>query len=281
MLNYTTGFSLWGVYRGGGFKNLSSPLLMLHSLVLGSLLAAVDPVAVLAVFDSVQVNEMLYIIVFGESLLNDGISVVSNNAWGKWIITLLLSIKSLQFYQGFVSPVRGFQWNRHWKYTRDWHHSRDSFILCHCFWSHWHRHTSRTSCRFYIEIYQTCQEDGTVTRIGHWLPKFCHRRDVPFVRNYIVCIFCVTILLWQKVIIHFNKYSSCTFCGITMRKYVEANFTEKSNKAIHIVLKMFAQASETIVFMYIGMSAVSDIHQWDTAFCLLTLVFCLIFRTVC
>ena len=83
MLNYTTGFSLWGVYRGGGFKNLSTPLLMLHSLVLGSLLAAVDPVAVLAVFDSIQVNEMLYIIVFGESLLNDGISVVSNNAWGQ------------------------------------------------------------------------------------------------------------------------------------------------------------------------------------------------------
>ena len=72
------GFALWGVYEGGGFSNLESPLLLLHSLTLAALLAAVDPVAVIAVFESVHVNDMLYIVVFGESLLNDGISVVSD-----------------------------------------------------------------------------------------------------------------------------------------------------------------------------------------------------------
>jgi NhaP-type Na+/H+ or K+/H+ antiporter len=56
-------FGLTGLY----LYNLS----LLDCMLFGSLISSVDPVAVLAIFEDLQVNETLYMLVFGESVLND------------------------------------------------------------------------------------------------------------------------------------------------------------------------------------------------------------------
>ena len=49
---------------------------MSSSLVFGSLISAVDPVATLAIFNALDVDATLHMLVFGESVLNDAVAVV-------------------------------------------------------------------------------------------------------------------------------------------------------------------------------------------------------------
>ena len=49
---------------------------LLECLMFGSILSSTDPVTVLAIFKTLDLDESLYTVVFGESLLNDAVSIV-------------------------------------------------------------------------------------------------------------------------------------------------------------------------------------------------------------
>lgn len=59
-----------------GMTPLSPSLSLLDCLLFGALISAVDPVATLAIFSSLNVNPQLYMLVFGESVVNDAVSIV-------------------------------------------------------------------------------------------------------------------------------------------------------------------------------------------------------------
>ena len=63
-----------------------------------------------------------------------------------------------------------------------------------------------------------------------------------------------------------------------MKQYVEGNGSQKSQTTVKYFLKMLSSSSETIIFMFLGLSTVSTSHHWDTAFVGLTVLFCLVYR---
>ena len=58
------------------FGSLWPSMNIFHCMTFAPIIAAVDPVAVLAVFDVVQADKALYFLVFGEALLNDAVTFV-------------------------------------------------------------------------------------------------------------------------------------------------------------------------------------------------------------
>ncbi|KAF2076463.1 hypothetical protein CYY_002204 [Polysphondylium violaceum] len=68
-----TGF---GVYLMG-FLGVSLPISLREGLILGSVGCSTDPVATLAIFKALDVEPLLFILVLGESILNDAISIIA------------------------------------------------------------------------------------------------------------------------------------------------------------------------------------------------------------
>ncbi|KAJ7546184.1 hypothetical protein O6H91_08G029000 [Diphasiastrum complanatum] len=70
------GLLTYFLYLGGLVTHMNSQSPLLESLMFGSLVSAIDPVATLSVFQDVAAPTALYNLVFGESLVNDASSIV-------------------------------------------------------------------------------------------------------------------------------------------------------------------------------------------------------------
>uniref|UniRef100_A0A672SWU6 Sodium/hydrogen exchanger n=1 Tax=Sinocyclocheilus grahami TaxID=75366 RepID=A0A672SWU6_SINGR len=72
-----------------------------------------------------------------------------------------------------------------------------------------------------------------------------------------------------------------TFCGICCQKYVNANMDEKSVTTVRHAMKVLANGSETMIFVFLGVTAIdTEIWVWNTGFILLTLLFVFIYRII-
>nr|DBA24714.1 TPA: hypothetical protein GDO54_012335 [Pyxicephalus adspersus] len=228
----TTGLSLYGVYLTGIMGDLQ--IGVLEFLLFGSLIAAVDPVAVLAVFEEVHVNDVLFIIVFGESLLNDAVTVVLYNVFDSFVAIGGENVTGVDCVKGVVSF-------------------------------------------FVVSI------GGTLVGI---LFAYILSLVTRFTKHVRIIepgfVFVISYLSYlTSEMLSLSAILAITFCGIVCQKYVKANISEQSATTVRYTMKMLASGAETIIFMFLGISAVDpNIWVWNTAFILLTLLFISVYRVI-
>lgn len=65
-----------------------------------------------------------------------------------------------------------------------------------------------------------------------------------------------------------------------MKQYVGANVSHEAASSVKYFVKMLSQSSEIVVFMFLGLSAISSKLQWDYWFLTVVIIACLLHRTI-
>ncbi|RMC06637.1 hypothetical protein DUI87_16075 [Hirundo rustica rustica] len=223
------GISLYGICQISAFG--LTDITLLQNLLFGSLISAVDPVAVLAVFENIHVNEQLYILVFGESLLNDAITVVLYNLFKSFC--QMRTIKVIDIFAGIAN--------------------------------------------FFIVGIGGVLIGILLGFVAAFTTRFTHKIRV--IEPLFVFLYSYLSYITAEMF-HLSGIMAITACAMTMNKYVEENVSQKSYTTIKYFMKMLSSVSETLIFIFMGVSTVGKNHEWNWAFVSFTLLFCLIWRAL-
>ncbi|XP_005037598.1 PREDICTED: sodium/hydrogen exchanger 4 [Ficedula albicollis] len=230
--SFGIGLSLYGICQIGAFG--LTDLDLLQNLLFGSMISAVDPVAALVVFEEASVNEQLYMMIFGESLLNDGITVVLYNIFIAFTqMHRYEEIESIDVFAGFA--------------------------------------------RFFVVGLGGVLFGIVFGFVSAFMTRFTH--NVSSIEPLLVFMFSYLSYLSAETL-YISGILAMTACAVTMKKYVEENVSQNSYTTIKYFMKMLSSISETLIFVFMGVSTVGKNHEWNWAFICFTLLFCLIWRTL-
>ncbi|KAM8821313.1 sodium/hydrogen exchanger 4 [Eudromia elegans] len=230
--SFGIGLSLYGVCQIEAFG--LTDLNLLQNLLFGSMISAVDPVAALEVFEEASVNEQLHMMIFGESLLNDGITVVLYN--------LFIAFTQMHRYEEIesIDILAGF-------------------------------------ARFFVVGLGGVLFGIVFGFFSAFMTRFTH--NISAIEPLLVFIFSYLSYLSAEIL-YISGILAMTACAVTMKKYVEENVSQNSYTTIKYFMKMLSSISETLIFIFMGVSTVGKNHEWNWAFICFTLLFCLFWRVL-
>ncbi|MFH4979781.1 hypothetical protein AB6A40_006490 [Gnathostoma spinigerum] len=221
------------LYALGALNLFTVNFSIFEIFLFSALISAVDPVAVIAVFEEIHVNEMLFIYVFGEALFNDGITVVLYQMFRQFTLIGSENLIAIDYFAGAVS--------------------------------------------FFVIGLGGAAIGLVYAFIVSFITKYTEKVKVLVP----IFIFVIPYLAYLTAeLFGLSSILSIVACGMVMKQYVKENITHTAITSVKYFTKMLAQACETVIFMFLGLSTISSHHHWDFYFIALTIVFCLVYRTI-
>ncbi|CCD62993.1 putative Na(+)/H(+) antiporter nhx-3 [Caenorhabditis elegans] len=232
--------TLWNTFAIGGsllimskYQLFTMPFTTFEILVFSALISAVDPVAVIAIFEEIHVNEFLFINVFGEALFNDGVTVV--------------------LYQMFKSfALIGSENLSPWDYA--------------------------TGGLSFFVVALGGAAIGIIFAIATSLATK-YTQGIKILAPVFIFLLPYMAYLTAEMV-SLSSIIAIAVCGMLMKQYIKGNITEAATNSVKYFTKMLAQCSETVIFMFLGLSTLTSEHHVDFIFIGATLVFCLIYRAI-
>ncbi|KAI0989517.1 hypothetical protein GJ496_002533 [Pomphorhynchus laevis] len=206
---------------------------ILHCLLFASVISAVDPVAVLATFEEIHVNDTLYIIVFGESLLNDAVSVV--------LYRVFAQLSALGINNIIVSDI---------------------VIGVATFF------TNSLAGIFFGIIFGY---------FGSLLTKYM--QGVAVIEPLVILVTAYLSYLTAEIF-HASGIIAITVASMLLRQYVVYNIASDSRITTSYCIRMMSTLSESIIFLFMGLTAIDSMQQFNLGLTLLTVISCIVYRTI-
>ena len=235
-----------------GTIDTSSPM---EALLFGSLISAVDPVATLSIMgnEELNVDPLLYSLVFGESVLNDAIA-----------ISLFKTF--FQFYN--VPNLVALEDNDDGGEAA----ATAPAVLPTSY---------MTIAMSFVVVSGLSILVGVLLGLGpSWLYKHTQLRRYPNLETSLLLCFCYLCYATAEAL-ELSGIMALFFQGIVLSHYNAYNLSPRAHVASEQIFSTFATLTETIVFVYMGMGVFTGGFQhWNLAFCVVAFFACLIGRAL-
>jgi len=235
---FSVGGIMYGVTRV--IPHLNNITLM-DTLHFGTLISATDPVTVIAIFNDLHVDQNLYALVFGESVINDAVAIVLSET------------------------------------LKDYEETAATCELDNCFTAAVFFRAILDFCLIFGASFLVGSLMGCVTAL---LTKFTHIREHPLLESTLFILMSYSTFLLAEVF-ELTGIVSVLFCGITQAHYTYNNLSKDSKETTKRFFELLNFMAENFIFSYIGVSMFTfPKHKFDPVFIIGSFVAILVGRAI-